>query len=62
VGFFSLEVAGNSEEQIAARKAVSERKKAIFLSEVGPNTYAAISNLVVPASQRILCWKKYFKN
>jgi len=33
-----VEVAGNSEEQIAARKAVSERRKAIFLSKVGPET------------------------
>ena len=47
-----LEVAGNSEEQIAARKSVSERKKAIFLSEVGPETYAVISNLVAPAKPK----------
>jgi len=30
----------------------SERKKAIFLSEVGPVTYAVISNLVAPTKPK----------
>ena len=47
-----MEVGGNSEEQIATRKAASKRTKAIFLSEVGPETYAVISNLVAPAKPK----------
>jgi len=56
-----LEVAGNSEEQIAARKAVSERKKAIFPSEVSPETYAVMSNLVAPAKPKDIVLEEIFK-
>ena len=56
-----VEVAGISKEQIAARKAVSERKKTIFLSEVGPETYAVISNLAAPAKPKDIVLEEIFK-
>ncbi|XP_064645931.1 uncharacterized protein K02A2.6-like [Lineus longissimus] len=43
-----IELPGKTENQIAARAAVVQRKKAIFLSEVGPEFYAVLRNLVAP--------------
>jgi len=56
-----VEVAVNLEEQIAARKAASERNKVIFLSEVGPETYLVISNLVAPAKPKDIVLEQIFK-
>jgi hypothetical protein len=43
-----VELPGDEEAAVAARAVVELRKKAIFLSEVGPEVYAVLSNLVAP--------------
>jgi len=37
-----------------------KEKEAIFLSEVGPETYAVISNLVAPAKPKDIVLEKIF--
>jgi hypothetical protein len=40
------------EENVAANGVVRERKRAIFLTEIGPESYSTLSNLLVPAKPR----------
>ncbi|KAJ8032982.1 hypothetical protein HOLleu_23086 [Holothuria leucospilota] len=47
-----VEKAGNTPEIIAERKVMQEKKTAIFLSEVGPDVYSVLSNLVAPAKRK----------
>ena len=39
----------DGEDHVAANAAVRERKCAIFLTEIGPEVYATLSNLLVLA-------------
>ena len=41
-------VEGAGERQEAANELVKERQRAIFLTEVGPEVYSTLSNLVAP--------------
>ena len=42
----------NGEGQAAANLVVRERKRAIFLTEIGPEVYSTLSNLLVPVKPK----------